>query len=183
MKRLLPLGCLLLAGLASFGCASTAPETRSERDVLVERAELTADRFKRTDPTLADAFFKNAKGYAVFPTVGKGGLVVGGAYGKGVLFEGGRAVGFCDMTQASVGAQIGGQAYSEIIFFEDEKALRSFKLGTFEFAAQASAVAAAAGAGANAKYDEGVAVFTMGEKGAMLEASIGGQNFDYVPGR
>jgi len=183
MPRLLALGSLIMLGFAALGCVSTAPDTRSERDILVEDAQLTADRFKRTDPTLADAFFADSVGYAVFPTVGKGGLIVGGAYGKGVLFEDGRAVGFCDLTQASVGAQIGGQAYSEIIFFQDEKALRSFKLGTFEFAAQASAVAAAAGAGANAKYDEGVAVFTMGEKGAMLEASIGGQRFDYVPGR
>ena len=180
MVRMFLVASITLAWFVMSAC-TTAPETRSEKASLEERAQLTVDRFKRTDPTMSDAFFDSSKAYAVFPTVGKGAIGVGGAYGKGVLFEDGQIVGYCDLTQATIGLQLGGQAYSEIIFFEDEKALRSFKAGTFEFAAQASAVAAAAGAGANARYDHGVAAFTMGEKGIMFEASIGGQAFDYQP--
>jgi lipid-binding SYLF domain-containing protein len=111
--------------------------------------------------------------------VGKGAVGVGGAYGKGVLYQGGRAIGYCDLSQASIGFQLGGQAYSEIIFFEDELSLQNFKSGTLEFAAQASAVAAASDASANADYDHGVAVFTLAGKGLMYEASIGGQKFTY----
>ncbi len=170
--------CVVL--LFQAGC-STAPDTVAERRSLEERARLTVDRFKTSDPSLSDSFFKNAKGYAVFPTVGKGAVGLGGAYGKGVLFEGDVLMGYCDLTQATVGLQLGGQAYSEVIFFEDDKALNSFKSGTFAFAAQVSAVAAAAGAGANAKYDRGVAVFTLDEKGLMYEASVGGQSFSYLP--
>ena len=90
-------------------------------------------------------------------------------------------VGYCDLSQASIGLQLGGQAYTEIIAFEDKAALDKFKTGNLAFAAQATAVALKSGAGANAKYDDGVAVFTMGESGLMYEASIGGQSFSYQP--
>ena len=106
---------------------------------------------------------------------------IGGAYGRGVLSEAGHVVGYCALTQASIGFAFGGQAYTEIIFFENATALNRFKTGNFAFAAQASAVALKSGAGANAKYADGVAVFTMGESGLMYEASIGGQKFSYEP--
>jgi len=172
--------CLGLLVAANVGC-TTAPQSASGRSDLEAKAKATVAQFKESDPSLSETFFKNAKGYAVFPTVGKGAVGVGGAYGKGVLFEDDTIVGYCDLTQGSIGFQLGGQAYSEIVFFENEQVLKSFKAGTVEFAAQASAVAAAAGAGANAKYENGVAVFTLSEKGLMYEASIGGQGFDYVP--
>ena len=181
MKPAITLGLMSLALLlgASMGC-STAPESAADRSTLEAEAKATVEQFKTSDPSLSEAFFKNAKGYAVFPTIGKGAIGIGGAYGKGVLFENDTIVGYCDLTQGSIGFQLGGQAYSEIIFFENDQVLNNFKAGTVEFAAQASAVAAAAGAGANAKYDQGVAVFTLSEKGLMYEASIGGQSFDYV---
>jgi lipid-binding SYLF domain-containing protein len=90
-------------------------------------------------------------------------------------------IGYVDLSQATIGAQIGGQKYSEIIFFENATVLESFKKGEFTFAAQATAVAVSSGAGANAKYTNGVMVFTLGEKGLMAEASIGGQKFDFQP--
>ncbi|MEK6703838.1 MAG: YSC84-related protein, partial [Planctomycetota bacterium] len=113
------------------------------------------------------------------PNVGKGAVAIGGAYGRGVLYEGGEFAGYCDLTQASIGFALGGQEYTEIIAFKTQDALSSFKNGTFEFGAQATAVALYSGAGANARYSGGVAVFTMDEAGLMYEASIGGQSFSY----
>ena len=104
-----------------------------------------------------------------------------GGLRTGQLIEQGEPVGFCDLTQATVGAQIGGQSYSQIIFFEYEEAIDHFKTGNFAFAAQASAVAVRAGASADADYDRGVAVFTGSQGGLMAEASIGGQKFRFVP--
>ena len=143
-------------------------------------ANKTVSLYKKTDPGLA-TFFEKAAGYAVFPSIGKGGAVVGGAYGKGVLFENGKPTGKTTLTQVTVGLQLGGQTYSEIIFFETEKALTEFKGSTFAFAAEASAVALKSGASANAKYREGVAVFTATKAGLMFEASVGGQKFTFQP--
>ncbi len=106
---------------------------------------------------------------------------MGGAYGRGELFEDGTVTGFCDLTQGTIGFQLGGQAYSELIFFENRGALLHFKSGNFAFAAQASAVAATAGASTDADYESGVIVFTMAKGGLMFEASIGGQKFSFVP--
>lgn len=178
--------CLALAAGVSAtsltftsGC-STAPKSESERVDLKAEAGATLARAKRNDPSLG-ALLDKARGYAVFPTVGKGAVGVGGAYGRGVLYQGGAFIGYCDLSQASIGFQLGGQAYSEIIAFETSEALNTFKSGNFAFSAQATAVALKSGAGANAKYDNGVAVFTMGESGLMYEASIGGQKFSYQP--
>jgi lipid-binding SYLF domain-containing protein len=130
------------------------------------------------DPTLAKVL-NEAHGYAVFPSIGKGAIGIGGACGRGVLYENGKAVGYCDMKQASIGLQLGGQTYAEIIAFTTKEALDSFKTGNFAFDAQATAVALKSGASANAKYSNGVAVFTMDEAGLMYEASVGGQKFNY----
>lgn len=136
--------------------------------------------FKRADPGLS-RFFARSAGWAVFPTVGKGAIGIGAAHGSGVLFEGGKAVGTCTLTQVTVGFQLGGQAYSEIIFFESAATLADFKKEAFALAAQVSAVAAAEGASANAKYQQGVAVFTIAKGGLMYEASVGGQKFSFEP--
>ncbi len=180
MKRILTLSLMTLMTFALIAC-ETAPTTQSGKSELEAKASATVSRFQATDPSMSKHFFSTAKAYAVFPSVGKGAVGVGGAYGKGVLYQGGVVVGFCDLSQASIGFQLGGQAYSEIIFFEDELALQNFKSGSLEFAAQASAVAAASDASANADYDHGVAVFTLAGKGLMYEASIGGQKFSYQP--
>jgi lipid-binding SYLF domain-containing protein len=138
-----------------------------------------------TEIVAADAgqqkFLDNAAGYAVFPNVAKGGLVIGGAGGSGFVFEKGKAVGTATLSQVTIGAQVGGQAYYEIIYFENAETLAAFKKGEWTMAAQVSAVALSSGASANAKYKEGVAVFTLTKAGAMAEASIGGQKFSYTP--
>ena len=144
-------------------------------------------------------FFGNSHGYAVFPTVGKGGIGIGGAYGKGRVYAGGRHVGDTSVTQVTIGFQLGGQAYSMIVFFQDKRAFDEFTSGNFEFSAQATAVAITAGASAAAttagssagassarhdattvgRYHKGMAVFTVAKGGLMYEASIGGQKFSY----
>jgi lipid-binding SYLF domain-containing protein len=113
--------------------------------------------------------------------VGKGGIGVGGAYGKGEVYHRGRMVGYSSITQLTLGFQLGGQAYSEIIFFRDRSDLDDFRAGNFEFGAQASAVAVTAGASANAGYSDGVAVFTLVKGGLMYEATIAGQKFNFTP--
>ncbi len=168
-----------VAGLFLSGC-STAPKSEAKRENLGTEAQSAISVAKNADPGM-QKFFDTAAGYAVFPNVGKAAWIVGGAYGKGVLYEKGQPVGYCDMTQASVGFAWGGQAYTEIIFFETPEALNKFKAGQLALAAQASAVAVTAGASANAKYADGVLVFTRGLKGVMVEASVGGQKFNYQP--
>ncbi len=171
---------LLVAAFAIMPGCSTAPKSAAKKADLHADVMDAIEAFKTRDPGL-QSFFDNAEGYAVFPSVGKGGIGVGGAYGKGELFENGDMVGYCDLSQGSIGFQLGGQVYSELIFFQDEASLAEFKAGTVEFSAQASAVALTAGASANADYQNGVAVFTIAKGGLMYEASIGGQGFDYVP--
>jgi lipid-binding SYLF domain-containing protein len=146
----------------------------------VTDANKTVRVYGKTDPGLA-TFFEKAAGYAVFSGIGKGGAGVGGAYGTGILFEKGKATGKTTLTQVTVGVQLGGQTYSEIIFFETEKALAQFKGSNFAFSAQASAVALKSGASVNAKYSDGVAVFTATKAGLMFEASVGGQKFTFSP--
>ncbi|KHF25263.1 YSC84-related protein [Solemya velum gill symbiont] len=146
-------------------------------------------------------YFKKSYGYAVFPTIGKGGIGIGGAYGKGRVYEQGTYVGNTDVTQVTIGFQLGGQAYSQMIFFKDKRAFDEFTSGNFEFGAQATAVAITAGASAAATttgssagvsggqhdatttghYHKGMATFTVAKGGLMYEASIGGQKFTYSP--
>lgn len=141
--------------------------------------DVTIKRFKQADPGLK-VFFEKGYGYAVFPTVGKGGIGIGGAYGEGRVYEKGQLVGDTTVTQVTFGFQFGGQAYSELIFFKDKAALDNFRSGNFEFSAQASAVAVKAGASATTDYDNGVAVFTQTKGGLMYEATLGGQKFTYT---
>jgi lipid-binding SYLF domain-containing protein len=173
---------ITLASLLSLfvltGCA-TAPESAEGKAKLVKSSDDALDQAQKNDPSLRD-LIKRSAGYAVFPTIGKGAIGIGGAYGKGNVYQGGDLVGYCDMTQATIGFQLGGQAYSEIIVFETPAALEKFENGNFRFDAQATAVALKSGAGANAKFANGVAVLTMNEAGLMYEAVIGGQKFSYL---
>jgi len=165
------------------------------------------DNYAKTVKTFKESpvvkpFFSNCYGYAVFPTIGKGGIGIGGAHGSGQVYQAGKLTGKTSMTQVTVGFQFGGQAFSQIIFFEDERAYKEFTSGEFEFGAQASAVAITAGAqakagtggataGATAKgdagkqadvsYQKGMVVFTHAKGGLMYEASIGGQAFGFEP--
>jgi len=148
-------------------------------------------------------FFEHCYGYALFPSIGKGGFGIGGAHGSGRVYTHGAHVGDASMTQVTVGFQLGGQMYSQIVFFEDERSFKDFTSGNFEFGAQATAVAITAGASAQAattgasasagtsekntktagSYDRGMAVFTAVKGGLMYEASIGGQKFGYKPAK
>ena len=163
-----------------------------------------ADEYSDTIKVFRDAgqsatFFGKSYGYAVFPTIGKGGIGIGAAHGSGRVYEKGTYIGDTTMNQVSVGLQFGGQAYSQIIFLEDKRAFDEFTSGNFEFGAQATAVALTAGASAQAgtggtsagasgsqshantsgSYQKGMAVFTVAKGGLMYEASIGGQKFSY----
>jgi lipid-binding SYLF domain-containing protein len=166
-----------------------------------------ADEYSDTEALFKNAgqsagHFKDAYGYAVFPTIGKGGLGIGGAHGSGRVYAKGKYVGDTKMTQVTIGLQAGGQAFSEIIFFQDERSFKDFTSGNFEFGAQASAVAITAGASASAgttgstagasggkgdattsggAYKKGMAVYTIAKGGLMYEAAIGGQKFSYKP--
>jgi lipid-binding SYLF domain-containing protein len=164
---------------ASAGAAGWNPQGQSQQ---VEAAQETIATFKSTDPGL-QVFFSKAYGYAVFPVVGSGGFFIGGAHGQGIVYEKGAAIGRTALTQVSLGFVFGGQAYSELLFFRDQAVLDNFKKGNSEFSAQASAVIANVGAAAKTSYDNnGVAVFVHVKGGAMLDASIGGQQFSYQPG-
>lgn len=166
-----------------------------------------ADEYASTIDTFRSAIvgdmFNSAYGYAVFPNIGKGGIGVGGAHGKGRVYVKGAHVGDTTMSQLTVGFQLGGQVYSQIIFFEDKRAFDEFTSGNFEFGAQATAVAITAGASATAgttgaglgasgtkddarargEYYKGMAVFTVAKGGLMYEATIGGQKFTYKPAK
>ena len=168
-----------LIALGAVSACQTTPKSTAEKENLTDESQAALNSFQREDPGLKD-FLGRAYGYAVFPNIGKGGLIVGGAYGRGRVYEQARAIGWADMTQASVGAQIGGQTYSELIAFENADSLNNFKANKLAFSASASAVAIKSGAAATAKYDNGVAVFTMPKGGLMAEASVGGQKFTFV---
>lgn len=149
------------------------------------------------------SYFSKSFGYAVFPTIGKGGIGVGGAYGTGKVYKQGKVIGTTDMAQLTIGFQLGGQAFSQIIFFENEAALNNFISGNFEFSADASAVAITAGASAGANtgggtsagisggkndadtasagFRKGMAIFTVAKGGLMYQATLGGQKYSYTP--
>jgi len=186
MKRML--GSLLAATLLLWSSAIWADSYTD-----------TVNLFKNAGQSAG--FFQNSYGYAVFPTIGKGGLVVGAAHGSGHVYEQGRYIGNTKMTQLSVGAQAGGQAYSEIVFFKDKRALDEFTDGKFEFDAGVGAVAITAAAGGTVgtegasggasggkkdaltagRYYKGLAVFTIVKGGAMYEATVAGQRFSFKP--
>ena len=167
MKLKITLIALLLAGF-SFNA-------HAQKDVSKKSAEAIAE-MKETNDKITK-YFNSAYAYAVFPSIGKGGLGVGGATGNGTLYKGGAIVGDSRMTQVTIGFQAGGQAYSEVIFFQDKEAYDRFIGDNFEFAAQASAVALTAGASFDADYRDGILIFTHAKGGLMYEASVGGQKF------
>ena len=137
-------------------------------------------RAEKRDPGLK-AFLKKARGYAVFPSVGKAAAVAGAAFGKGEVFEQGKLVSYAGIVQATIGVQLGGGTFTEIIAFENKPTLERFRRGRFALAANASAVMVKAGAAASADYEKGAAVFLLPQGGLMLEASIGGQKFIVKP--
>lgn len=189
MKGLNPI--LYLFGILLVICFSNT--------VFADSYSSTINIFKQSEAT--QPFFKNAYGYAVFPTVGKGGIGLGGAYGKGRVYEKGNVTGTASLVKLTFGFQLGGQAFSQIIFFQDKRAYNEFTSGRFEFDAAASAVVITAGtqakagtegvtAGASVNkdgeyastgYSKGMVVFIHTKGGLMYEAAIGGQKFTFTP--
>lgn len=184
--------CVFLLSLFVLTALSTS--------ALADKFTDTIEIYKKSEAI--QPFFKNAYGYAVFPTIGKGGIGIGGAYGKGQVYRGGTVTGETTLIKATIGFQLGGQAFSQMIFFEDKRAYEEFTSGSFEFDAAASAVAITAGvqakagtqgatAGASAGpatgkqakvgYYKGMAVFVHAKGGLMYEAAIGGQKFSFKP--
>ncbi|HXP67535.1 MAG TPA: lipid-binding SYLF domain-containing protein [Steroidobacteraceae bacterium] len=185
MTRLKQFLFFSLALLGSVGAANAG------------KYEDTLSLFKNAGESAA--FFKNSYGYAVFPNVGEGGFVLGGAFGRGRVYVGGKLVGDATLKQLSVGFQAGGKDFTQIVFFQDKRALDQFESGSFEFAAGASAIAITAGANASAGtdgvtsgasagkrdattdgvYNDGMAVFTIAKGGLMYAATLSGQKFTY----
>lgn len=169
MKRLITVGATMLLG------AALAAPLEAQKESEVEEAIAT---FIEKDPDMKE-WFNSSYGYVVFPNVGKAGFGIGGAHGNGLVYEDGKLVGKAELKEVTVGLQLGGQSFVEVIFFKDKTAFDDFTRGNFEFGAQVSAVALTAGASADLAYNGGVAVMTMAKGGLMYEASVGGQKFEY----
>lgn len=174
------IAALTLAVFALVAITSLPVQAGSKEQKMKADVDEAIAVFKKKDPTI-QAFFKTAYGYVVFPSIAKGGFIVGGAGGKGLVFKKGAVIGSASVSQGSIGLQAGGQTFREVIFFKDSTALNKFTGGKFAFDAQANAVGADAGVAANANYSKGVAVFTVAKGGLMFQASIGGQEFKFKP--
>ncbi|HET8838299.1 MAG TPA: lipid-binding SYLF domain-containing protein [Flavobacteriaceae bacterium] len=172
MKRKLSIGLMLL--LCSFGVFAQSSKQRE----LMDDAQEAKAAFIAEDSEMAE-FFENSVGYVIFPNVGKGAYIVGGASGNGVVYKDGEMIGMADLKQVDVGLQIGGKAFREVLFFQTEEALSNFKEGNFELSGNASAVVLEEGLAKTVKFKDGVAVVTMPKAGAMIEISVGGQKFGY----
>ncbi|MBW8242340.1 lipid-binding SYLF domain-containing protein [Muricauda oceani] len=156
---------------------SISAQNKKDQKIMAD-AEKAKTTLLEAAPNL-DGFFENSAGYVIFPNVGKGGFIIGGASGNGVVYENGTAVGMADLKKLNIGLQAGGQAIIEVIFFETDVDLERFKTEKFQFAAETSAVALKSGIAFNAKYKDGVAVFALPKAGLMADASVGGQKFGY----
>ena len=172
-------GTLLVAATLAIPLIGFSQSDSKKEKIEADAQEAKAE-FIKADPKMA-SLFSDAYGYVIFPNVGKGAVVVGGASGNGVVYEKNTKVGTAKLAQVSVGFQWGGQAYREVIFFQTKEDMERFKQNRVELSAQVSAVAVKTGASANAKYVEGVMVFTMQKGGLMYEAAVGGQKFDFEP--
>lgn len=180
---------MLITTFALLACSTPAfadSDTKDDKDAMTV--------FLRSD--VIKKFHESAYGYAVFPTIGKGGFGIGAAHGSGRVYRGGKKTGDVSMTQLSIGLQLGGQAYRQVIYFQDKRAFEEFTSGNFEFGAQAEAIAITSSAGASAgsegasasandtqsetQYHKGMIVFTMGKGGLMYQATIGGQKYSYT---
>lgn len=157
-------------------CGTASAATHQEE---MQAANNTVNTFKRKDPGIK-SFFDRSYGYAVFPTVGKAGIGIGGAFGKGTVFRSGKYIGDAKLSQLSIGFQFGGQAYSEIIFFQTKSSFEKFTNNNLQVSAQVSAVAIKEGAAATATFKQGIAIFTMAKGGLMYEATVAGQAFEFT---
>ncbi|MEE2908405.1 MAG: hypothetical protein VX527_11325 [Planctomycetota bacterium] len=183
MTRILAIVMTGFLGMAMIGSGcSTTPDTPEARDNLVADAEMTVRQFRSMD-SRTNTFFDNAYAYVVFPKITKGGAGIAGAYGRGVAFQGGMMQGFADVTQGTLGAQLGGMSWSEVLFFENRWAFDKFKSNQFVASANASWAGPKEGGTNTLNYSDGVMIFTMDTRGFAVTAAMGGQQFHYEAGR
>lgn len=168
---------LLAIALSFVMTMAFAEEVVTAEDEAAAQATLAS--FKSKDSGI-EAFIKDSAGYAVFPSVGKAGFILGGAYGKGVVYEGGEVIGSASITSGKIGLVIGVESYSELVIFQTPDALNRIKEGKFETGAQASAVAAKAGAAVASSFRNGIGVFITDQGGLMGDASVGAQKFSFT---
>ena len=178
MINRLSTGCGFVLVMAILAGCENAPNTPEKRDALHDNVQAGLSEMKAKDPGIQD-FLDKSYGWAIFPSVGKGGFIVGGAYGKGEVYRQGRFIGFSEIQEGSVGFQAGGQEFSELIVFENEAALQKLTQGQLAFGADASAVALKAGAAASMQFKNGVAVFTNPKGGLMAGVTVNGQKFGF----
>jgi lipid-binding SYLF domain-containing protein len=178
MKNVTIITLLCIMMFLMGGC-STVPKTDEKKAVLSAEVTSAVSLFKSTDPGIS-RFFEKSYAYAVLPKVFKGGIWVAGAGGQGEVFEQNKIVGYCRMSQATLGFSFGGEYFREIVFFRDKEDFDKFKTGEYTFSAQVTGVALSAGAASKADYQSGMAVFVMTDVGLMVDASLGGQKFNYV---
>lgn len=150
-----------------------------KRDKLISDAEDAEEAFRKNNKEIS-GLFDSAYGYAIFPNVGKGAYILGGAAGNGVVYEQGELVGFAELRQVDIGLQIGGQAFRQVMLFKTKEALEEFKSGDYELSGSISAVVVEEGEAKSVRFKDGVAVATMPKAGAMVEVSVGGQKFEYA---
>ena len=175
----------LVLGLTAPGCGGSQPSANGagKAPERVAHVDETIARFKQKDSTI-DRLFSDSAGYVVLPSVGEGGFIVGGGHGHGEAFaRGGAYVGSVTVSELSIGAQVGGQSYSQVIFFETPVDFERLKKNSFQFTGEVLAVAADQGAARNAAYKDGVVTFIIPNKGLMASASVGGQKLDFTPAK
>ncbi len=168
---------ILVLGLLMISVMGLNAQTQKQQRIIDDAAKAKTTLLEKNEDL--QKFFDNAAGYVIFPNVGKGGFIIGGASGNGAVYENGKVVGMADLKKINIGLQAGGQAIIEVIFFETKKDLKNFQESNYEFAADASAVALKSGIAVNAEYKSGVAVFALPKAGLMADASVGGQKFTY----
>ncbi len=174
-KNLVRTATVLLV-LVLTACGSA----KKTSDDLITDASQEKAMIEREHPMMAE-YFNSAEGYAIFPNVGKGAYIIGGASGNGVVYDNGNLIGYADLKQVDIGLQLGGKAFVEVLFFETEEALQRFKDGSHEVSANASAVILDKGFSEDLEFQDGVAIVTVPKGGAMAGISVGGQRFEYTP--
>jgi lipid-binding SYLF domain-containing protein len=179
MIHVLRLSLVAAALLTCVAPASAKRQKKSDSEIQ-QQVEAIKKQWQEQDDSFNGALDK-AYGYAIFPEVGKGGFIVGASHGEGAVYKKGKLIGHAKMTQTTVGAQVGGQTYAEVILFENKAALDRFKAGRFEGSAAATAIGGKKGAAIASKYKDGVAIMVLPLKGAMAEAAGGGQKFAFEP--
>jgi lipid-binding SYLF domain-containing protein len=168
----------LLSGFAMFAGCATAPPTKAEKQSLRESADVTLGEMFARNPDLRTVT-RDASAYAVFPSIGKGGALVGGAYGQGILYEGGVATGYVSLEQASIGAQLGGQTFAELLVLRNPADIDAVKSGRFTVGADAGVIVLTTGASQHATFDPSASVFVLPRGGLMVDLSISGQQLKY----